>query len=208
MRAELAEQEVAEPAVRRHPAAPRAPGRPRCPETRIAVLRAAHELLSEAGLANFTIEAVALRSGVARTTIYRWWPTKGALAMEGFLEAIEREVRIVPSESGVADMQQQLRLFGRLLHGANGRIIRRIVAEGQDDPDTLKAFLDGFVTPRRAAGRTILRRAVEHGEIPADTDFDVMLTSLYGAIYTKLLLNEPFDDAWVDRLSRQVLQRP
>ena len=65
----------------------RPPGRPRCDATRKAVLHAAYELLAEGGLSRFTIEGVATRSGVARTTIYRWWPTKGALAMEGFLEA-------------------------------------------------------------------------------------------------------------------------
>ena len=61
------------------------PGRPRCEETRSAILRAAHELLEAGGLGAFTIEAVAERSGAAKTTIYRWWPNKGALAMESLL---------------------------------------------------------------------------------------------------------------------------
>jgi AcrR family transcriptional regulator len=181
-------------------------GRPRCPQTRLAVLHAAYELLGEGGLANFTIEGVAARSGVARTTIYRWWPSKGTLAMDGFLEATSREIRVAETASAIADVKQQVTLFARLLHGANGRIIRRIVAEGQEDPETIKAFIQGFVTPRRMEGRAILARGVANGELRADIDPDVVLTSLYGAIYTKLLLHEGFDDAWVERLCDMVLR--
>ena len=77
----------------------RSPGRPRCTVTRKAVLRAAYDLLAEGGLGRFTIESVAARSGVARTTIYRWWPSKGALAMEGFLEATAQDVNVPPTDS-------------------------------------------------------------------------------------------------------------
>src|SRR5271154_5637048 len=93
----------------------RPPGRPRCDATRKAVLRAAFDLLAEGGLSRFTIEGVAAQSGVARTTIYRWWPTKGALAMEGFLEAITADLAQPASDSVVADLQGLLRTFARLL---------------------------------------------------------------------------------------------
>jgi AcrR family transcriptional regulator len=184
----------------------RSPGRPRCPETRDAVLRAAYALLGEGGLANFTIEGVAARSGVARTTIYRWWPSKGALAMDGLLSVIAQEMSVPRTASPLADIKAQVGLFARLLHGANGHIIRRIVAEGQDDPATLKAFLEGFVTPRRAEGRAVLNRAIEAGELPPETDPDIVLAGLYGAIYTKLMLHEAFDEDWVSRLCDHVLR--
>jgi AcrR family transcriptional regulator len=187
------------------PAPARTPGRPRCDVTHKAVLRAAYDLLAEAGLAGFTIEAVAARSGVARTTIYRWWPSKGALAMEGFLEATAPDLAVPPTTSVVADMQALLRLFGRLLRGKAGRIIRGIIAEGQSDPETIKAFLVGFVMPRRAEVRAILARGVASGELRADVDAEMVLASLFGSLQMRMLMNENVDDSWVDRLSKFVL---
>jgi AcrR family transcriptional regulator len=179
----------------------RPPGRPRCDATRKAVLAAAYDLLAEGGLSRFTIEGVAARSGVARSTIYRWWPSKGALAMEGFLEATAADLALPASESVIADLQASLRLFARLVRGKAGRIIRCIIAEGQGDPETIDAFLTGFVIPRRAELRAVVERGIECGELRADLDVEMALYNLFGPLYLRMLLNEGVDDAWVDRLS-------
>jgi AcrR family transcriptional regulator len=183
----------------------RPPGRPRCDASRKAVLLAAYDLLAEGGLSRFTIESVAARSGVARTTIYRWWPSKGALAMEGFLEATAAELAVPPSGSVVADMQASLRSFARLLRGRAGRIMRCIIAEGQSDPETIDAYVTGFVTPRRAEIRSVLERGIARGELRADLDVEMVLYTLFGPLHVRALLNEGLDDAWVDRLSGFVL---
>jgi Tetracyclin repressor-like, C-terminal domain len=98
-----------------------------------------------------------------------------------------------------------LRLVGRLLRGKAGLIIRGIIAEGQSDPETIHAFMAGFVTPRRAEVRSILARGVASGELRADLDFEMVLASLFGPLHLRLLLNEHVDDAWIDRLSNFVL---
>ncbi len=183
----------------------RAPGRPRCDVTHKAVLRAAYDLLGEGGLNCFTIEGVAARSGVARTTIYRWWPSKGALAMEGFLEGTAPDLLLPPTNSVAADLRALLRLFARLLRGKAGRIIRGVIAEGQSDPDTIAAFMTGFVMPRRAEGRAIVERGIAQGELRADLDVEMVLYSLFGPLYLRMLLNEGLDDTWVDRLADSVL---
>lgn len=184
-----------------HSAGARSAGRPRCDVTRKAVLAAAYDLLAEGGLARFTIEGVATTSGVARTTIYRWWPTKGALAMESLLEATAAELTVLPSESAFADMQALLRSYARLLRGKTGRTIRCIIAEGQSHPETIQAFVAGFVTPRRAEVRAIIQRGIASGELRADLDMEIVLISLFGPLHLRMLLNEGLDDAWVDRLS-------
>jgi len=183
----------------------RPPGRPRCDATRKAVLAAAYDLLAEGGLSRFTVEGVAARSGVARSTIYRWWPSKGALAMEGFLEATAADLALPASESVIADLQASLRLFARLVRGKAGRIIRCIIAEGQGDPETIDAFLTGFVIPRRAELRAVVERGIERGELRADLDVEMALYSLFAPLYQRMLLNEGVDDDWVDRLSGFVL---
>ncbi len=183
----------------------RAAGRPRSSATREAVLRAAYELLGESGMARFTIEGVAARSGVARTTIYRWWPSKGALAMEGFLEATAPDLALPPTGSVVADMRALLLVFARLMRGTAGRIVCGIIAEGQTDPTTIETFRTLYVMPRRGEVGTILRRGIATGELRADLDIDMVLYDLFGPIYLRMLLNEGLDDAWVERLVSFVL---
>jgi AcrR family transcriptional regulator len=186
-------------------AATRPPGRPRCDVTRKAVLNAAYELLKEGGLGHFTIDGVATRSGVARTTIYRWWPSKGALAMEGFMEATAQDVHVPPTDSVAADLRTMLRLFARMLGGTAGRIIRGIVAEGQSDPKTIEAFMDFYVAPRSSEVRALVRRGIEIGEFRADLDVEMVSYGLFGPMYLRMLLNEALDEAWVDRLVSSVL---
>jgi AcrR family transcriptional regulator len=184
---------------------PRCVGRPRSDATRQAVLRAAYDLLGEGGIAHFTIEGVAARSGVARTTIYRWWPTKGALAMEGFMEAVVPDLRAPSTGSVVADMQALLRRFAGLLRGKAGRIVASILAAGQSDPETIEAFMTGFVTMRRAECRAIMESGVASGELRPDLDVEVVMSTLFGSMYMRLLLREDLSDAWADRLSGFVL---
>jgi AcrR family transcriptional regulator len=175
--------------------------------TRKAVLRAAYDLLAEGGLSRFTIEGVAARSGVARTTIYRWWPSKGALAMEGFLQATAQDFHLPPTDSVIVDMRAMLRSVARIMAGMPGRIIRGIVAEGQSDPETIEAFKEGYVGPRRAELRAMLERGIANGELRADLDVEMVSFGLFGPLYLRMLLNEALDEAWVSRLADSVLSR-
>jgi AcrR family transcriptional regulator len=181
-------------------------GRPRCDASRQAVLRAAYDLLAEGGLRHFTVEGVAARSGVARTTIYRWWPKKGALAMEGLLEATNRDVSFPRTDSAVADTRAQLHLVARLLRGRAGRIICGVIAEGQTDPDTITAFVHDYLEPRRRAFRAILVQGVESGEFRPDLDIPAAVGGLFGPLLFRVLLREPIDEPWVDRLADTVLR--
>jgi AcrR family transcriptional regulator len=181
-------------------------GRPRCSASRQAILRAAYELLSESGLRNFTIEGVAARSGVARTTIYRWWPTKGALAMEGFLETTAAHITFPHTNSAKADLKVQMRLVAKMLRGGPGRILCGIIAEGQSDPETIDAFAVGYLVPRRREVAAILRRGIDNREFRADLDIPTVQSALYSPLHLRLLLREPIDDSWVENLAETVLR--
>ncbi|HZT19019.1 MAG TPA: TetR/AcrR family transcriptional regulator [Dongiaceae bacterium] len=182
------------------------PGRPRCEETRAAILRAAYELLESGGLSAFTIEAVAERSGAAKTTIYRWWPNKGALAMESFLRVAERLSPFPETGSPRADLRAHLHLFARALRGRAGRLLAGIVAEAQIDPATRAAFVASYVAPRRQAARRLLERGVALGELRPDLDVESVCDALYGFFYMRLLFGHaPMDRAAVDRILDIVL---
>jgi AcrR family transcriptional regulator len=184
----------------------RGPGRPRSEETRQAILRAAYELLEEGGLAAFTIEGVAQRSGAAKTTIYRWWPNKGALAIESFLQVVERQSPFPRSASAIADLKAQLRGVARLFRGRIGQLVSSILVEAQTDPETHRAFVEGYINPRRTAARKVFERGIAAGELRADLDPEPACDALYGALYMRLLLKHGgLGDAAVDLLAETVL---
>src|SRR5689334_12245799 len=70
----------------------------RSEQARVAVLEAADDLLAEQGFARLTVEAIAQRAGVAKQTIYRWWPSKPAILLEAFLTDAAEELS--PPDSG------------------------------------------------------------------------------------------------------------
>ncbi|MDE1147007.1 MAG: TetR/AcrR family transcriptional regulator [Azospirillaceae bacterium] len=186
----------------------RGPGRPRSDQARDAILEAAFLLLEENGLEKFTIEGVAARSGTAKTTIYRWWPGKGALAMEALLAYAELTVPFPHTASAVADLRAVLDGIARNFAGATGRVVASIVLAGQNDPATLKVYHEKVVEPRRQRLRDILERGKKNGEFRTDLDVETLVEALYGALYARLLirfatLDEP---GWMDRHITQLLE--
>jgi AcrR family transcriptional regulator len=187
----------------------RGPGRPRCNVRRECILEAAYALLAEKGLTGFTIEAVAARSGSAKTTIYRWWPSKGALAMEAALTVAREAAPLIPPESGKAvdALRVHMHNLSVLFASSYGRVVSGIIAEGQSDPDVLALYRRELFDQRRAEAGKIFQHGIKNGEFPPDLDITLALDLIYSCFYTRLLLkHEPLDDQeWVDRLFDRVL---
>jgi AcrR family transcriptional regulator len=174
-------------------------GRPRSEKAHTAILDAAADLLLDKGLAAVSMDAVAARAGVSKATIYRWWPTKETLA----LDALFHEWAAVPPPRDTGSLRDDLlsllrpwaRLAGRRPYG---RIIAALVTQTQTDPAFARQYHARFVEPRRDQARTVFRRAVERGQIPSDTNVEVALDLLYGAIYHRLLHGHaPLNDRFV-----------
>jgi AcrR family transcriptional regulator len=180
-------------------------GRPRNEAAKAAILRSANAILEEKGIGGFTIEAVAARAGVAKTTIYRWWPSKGALAMAGFLAETVPKISYPNSGSAVADLISQLRRVAAVYGGKTGRVLAAILAEGQRDPNTMAAFIEGYARPRREDAKAILSAGVERGELRPEIDLEATLDALYGPIYYRLLVPlSPLNAEWVETMARHV----
>lgn len=186
---------------------PRRRGRPQGDEVKVAILKAANELLEEQGYSGFTIEAVAARAGAARSTIYRWWPNRGALAMAGFLSETAPKIAYKWTKSPTSDIKQQMTAVAEVYGGKVGRTISAIVAQGQGDPDTLKALLDGYVRPRRDEAKVVLMRGIECGELRKDIDLEVVVDALYGPIWYRILVpHAPISAKWAAKLADQVFR--
>jgi AcrR family transcriptional regulator len=187
------------------PAPGRAPGRPRSEAARAAILDAAYELLEEAGIGAFTIEGVAARAGSAKTTIYRWWPSRGLLATEALLKRMAAEVPVVPSDSAIADLRRVMRALARLFSSPTGRVIAGLISEANACNETAVAVRRQLIERRREMGREILRRGMAAGELRPDIDFETVLDALFGPFYMRLMLRLPLTEAWSDSLMDLVL---
>jgi AcrR family transcriptional regulator len=175
-------------------------GRPRSERARTAILDAAAELLLAHGLGAVSMDEVAERAGVSKATIYRWWPSKETLA----LDALYREwdvVRPFPRDTGSlrGDLLALLRPWiRRVRERPYGRVVAALITEARTDPQFAELYPARFVEPRREQARTLFRRAIERGEIPADAKVEVALDLVYGPIYHRLLQGHaPITDRFV-----------
>jgi AcrR family transcriptional regulator len=164
-------------------------GRPRSEKARKAVLDAAAELLLARGLSAVSMDAVAEQAGVSKATIYRWWPSKETLALDALFTEWAA-ARPQPRDTGSlrGDLRSLLRPWARLASSRPyGRVLAALLTETHTDPVFAAEYRRRVVEPRRDQARAIFRRAIERGEIAADTKIEVALDLLYGALYHRLL---------------------
>lgn len=194
------------PAPRKRPST-KTSGRPRSDASRAAILKAAYQILREAGFAGFTVEGVAARAGAGKATIYRWWQTKGTLAIEAFLVALAPRMDAKSdTDSAIADLRTQVHHAAGVYRGRTGQLLRELIALGQEDSATSKVLRADFVEPRRQAALRLLQRAQQMGELPGHTDIDVLSDALWGPIFHRLLVSHmPIDRGFIEKLLDLVL---
>ena len=181
-------------------------GRPRADDTRIAILKAAYALMVEGGISSFTIEGVAARSGSAKTTIYRWWPSRESLAVAAFMTGALPKISFPNSGCAANDIKAQMHKVARVYRGKTGRVVRDLVAAGISNSAAAKAFIDGYVSQRREAVREVLRRGMESGEFDEGLDIESAIDVLYGPMFYRLLVGHgPIDQKFIDSTAGIVL---
>jgi AcrR family transcriptional regulator len=177
-------------------------GRRPAAEVRAGVLEAAGRLLFEGGIRAVTFDQVAAAAGSSKMTLYKWWPSAGALAAEAYF-ARSRQVLEFPDTGDIrADLTAQLVAFVRLLtvEGA-GPIIAELIGRAQTDPDLQAAFSREYSVPRRELAVGALERARERGQLRDDIDLGILVDQLWGACYYRLLIPDaPLDEAYAAAL--------
>ncbi len=186
---------------------PRRPhtGRRRNEAARDAILSAAYRLLSQPGTEALTIESIAAEAGVGRQTIYRWWPSKGAV----LADALARHAQVVVPDRDTGSFTGDLTAFltdtfaGLADEGLAGRL-RQIVAAAQQDEHEAQVLAD-FTAVRRAALRAVLERGRASGELAPDADLDMLADMVYGVLYYRLLVGHaPLDAAAARSLAAEL----
>ncbi|MGA3102870.1 MAG: TetR/AcrR family transcriptional regulator [Terriglobales bacterium] len=185
----------------------RLPGRPRSEESRQSILRSTLKLLKEdGGFAELSIEAIAADANVGKTTVYRWWPTKAALVADAFAVSANDELLFPDTGSVQDDMTLQMRRLIRVFRSERGKVVAALLAGGQSDPELIEAFRERFLWPRRKQAYQTLQRGIDRGELPADTDLDLVLDTLYGPIYMRFLIrHQKLDETFADGICGLVL---
>ena len=183
--------------------APRPRGRPRSETANRAILVATLELLAEGGLQRMSMDAVAERAGVSKATIYRRWASKNELAADAILHL--RPTDPVPDTGtligDLAALGGQARRFGR----ANvAGLVPRLLAEALGDEELHALFMETGVGPVRALIAELVERAVKRGELPQDTDVELLVDVLHGSAVYRMLIHRGDPAAFASHLPRLV----
>jgi AcrR family transcriptional regulator len=170
-------------------------GRPRDETVGPLIRQTARDLVVERGYDAVTTEMIARAAGVSKQTIYRRWRTKADLVLDAFLEYAKTNV-----DQGVAaapmSIEQELAGFVHRTFVAledTGPAIRSLMAWAQQDPEFRVSFRERFIAPRRAMLRSIIARAIPGDRRSKERALNAAVIALYGAVWYRLLLDEPFD---------------
>ncbi len=159
----------------------RRPGRPRSEQADHAIMAAALDLFAESGPAGLCIEQVAAKAGVGKATIYRRWPGKEDMLLDG----LPLLTAPLPAPQGKSVRADLIALLDAICKDAADPRRRRLIAllqgEGLQYPRLMARYLEMVIKPRREAFRTVLRRGVATGELREDTDIDAAMYLLNGA---------------------------
>ncbi|MEU8393516.1 TetR/AcrR family transcriptional regulator [Micromonospora sp. NPDC048843] len=175
------------------------------------MLAATRALIAEVGYRKVSIESIAARAGVGKQTIYRWWPSKGAVIFESFLALGDTD------GDGVAlpdtgDIEADLKLVMRATVAEFAdpefeRPIRALNTEIINDPDLAEQYDRLLGRPMDEAKKVRLRSAQQAGQLRADADLDLLLEVLYAPLQQRWLLRSgPLSESYADALVETALR--
>jgi len=182
----------------------------RSDRARRAILDAAVELVAEVGYRRLSIEAIAARAGVGKQTIYRWWPSKGAVVLDAFVALQEGEEGGELPDSGDLAADLSLLLRGTVAGLADPRFdgpYRALATEGQHDEALARGLYERILGPALEATRRRIVSGQETGQIDPAVDPAIVVELLYGPLFHRWLLRTaPLDDAYADAVAAHVLR--
>jgi len=183
-------------------------GRPRSPTVDQAILQAALELFIEHGVAGASIEKIARRAGVAKTSIYRRWSSREALlaqAIEVFRNATGYTTDLLdrtPPRDFVKLLIEACEIIAR---PEIRKLMARLVGSMPDYPMLIEVYRETYFLPRRLAFVRALQRVQAAGLLPRNMDLEILADMLSGALMYHLLML-PADENPVGELRKQMVR--
>ncbi|MFB8008149.1 TetR/AcrR family transcriptional regulator [Nocardia sp. NPDC056000] len=182
-------------------------GRRRNEAAHQAILDAALRLLAESEGAKVNIDAIAKAAGVGKQTVYRWWPSKGALLLDALTDRSEQDVARPDTGSLREDLLQLIEsTFAGAQRVPTGPALRTLVREAAWD-EHLAESLRTFALERREVAREALARGRERGELRANADLDLLLDQFYGLFWYRFIIGHaPLDRETAEELTDSLLR--
>jgi AcrR family transcriptional regulator len=184
---------------------PRRPhtGRRRNEAARQAILDVAIDLLGRPGEGPVTVDTIAAAAGVGKQTIYRWWPSKGAVLLAALAERASEDIPVPDTGTLRGDLEAFLTATFRAAgNPRTASVLRNTMAEAQRDPHARESMRD-FIAGRRAVLRGVLERARDRGETAPGADLDLLVDQAYGMLWYRVLTGHaPLGDAEAAALAR------
>jgi AcrR family transcriptional regulator len=181
-------------------------GRPPAPGTEERVLTAALELLARDGYVAVTLNALAARAGVAKTTVLRRWGSKAAVAAAAVERLALHSVDLPESGTLRGDLIALQEKAVAVFTEGEGGFVPRLMRESGHHPE-IAGLLHTVIHTRRLAYHRILGRAIARGELDPDVDQDMIIDMLIGPIWTRLLITrDPITDGLVEEIVDAILR--
>ncbi|GAB2750143.1 TetR/AcrR family transcriptional regulator [Kitasatospora kifunensis] len=195
------------------PAPPRAKGRPRSATADQAILDATREALAELGWGGLTMGHVAIRAGVAKTTLYRRWPSKNELVVDAVASLFD-QLEMTDRGSLQADIEDVVTQFATVLARPESQAsLLALFAEGSRDPQLRRRIREHIVDPQKRLVHQGLAHALARGELAADSDplaaaeeIDIIFDTIAGAVeHRMLVIGGPITPQWIRRFTDLLL---
>jgi AcrR family transcriptional regulator len=188
------------------PTGPRRRPGGRSARVRRSILDATVEALVETGYAGLSVDEVARRAGVHKTTIYRRWPDVGALIIDALLDRQRGNVPIPDTGELRSDLLALLDAVTASITSPDGRALLRAAQES--GPPELESLVHRFWHARFALAREIFQRAADRGEIAPELDHDLMVELAVAPLFFRqLVTREPLSRAFRARLVDALIDR-
>ncbi|GHF24752.1 TetR family transcriptional regulator [Streptomyces mashuensis] len=180
----------------------------RSQRSRQAICEAALALVGETGYDKLTIEGIAARAGVGKQTIYRWWPSKGAVLLDAFTEGVQDGGGTLPDTGDLAtDLKAVLRAtVDEFNDPAFQAPYRALYVAMVNDSEVSAGFTSKVLEPGTRAYADRIRAAQEAGEVDPDADPELAAEMILSPFAQRWLLrSRPLTHAFTDRLVDQAL---
>lgn len=173
-------------------------GRPRSLQVTETILSTTLRLLEQEGYKKLSLESIARSSGAGKQTLYRWWPSKAAIVLEAIRTHCQLEIPVPDHGSVRQDLLEYIGNTCKLLNGPIGKMIAALIVETQFDEEFSLMFNIEFISTRREALTSILKKGIEQGAIKTSHDLNFLVDLCYGPIWYRLLnRHAPLDDEFV-----------
>lgn len=177
----------------------------RSARVRASVLSATLAALADVGYESLSMEDIAARAGVHKTTVYRRWTSKADLVGDAMLDRSQQQVPIPDTGSLAGDLAALGRAVATSLNSAAGAHAAKTLVAAATTSPAIARQAEAFWAERIRHAGTIVERATARGDVSAETDANIVIETLLGPLWFRLLLTrEPLDDSLVDRIATLV----